>query len=229
MYETLYHGNNIYSIEDEIVRAFFIVGDEKALLVDSCLGGGDIVKTCESITDKRIILLNTHADDDHTGGNASFGKTLMHPAEFAWYSETSPERAARTPPEAIWEGESVDIGGAVFEIIHIPGHTPGSIALIEREQRILIAGDSVSLTPVFIFSPFRSIRAYAASMEKLLALAGDVDVVYASHGPAKVDPGQIRKQLAAARKLMAGELTGAPPPFELPALMYEYGGAAFFL
>jgi glyoxylase-like metal-dependent hydrolase (beta-lactamase superfamily II) len=229
MYETRYHDNNLYSIEDEIVRSVFIVGDEKALLVDSCLGGDDIGNICRDITDKQIVLLNTHADDDHTGGNASFAKTLMHPAEFAWYYETSPDRAAQTPPEAIWEGMSIDIGGGVFEVIHIPGHTPGSIALIERKQRILIAGDSVSLTPVFMFSPFRSIRAYAASMEKLLALSGDVDVVYASHGSFAVSPGQIRKQLVAAQKLIAGELTGAAPPFELPALMYEYDGAAFFL
>jgi glyoxylase-like metal-dependent hydrolase (beta-lactamase superfamily II) len=229
MYEVKDHGKGIYAIEDEIVRAFLFVGSDRALLVDSCTGGDDIIRACESVTDKPVTLLNTHADDDHTGGNAAFGKALMHPAEYAWYYETSPERAALVPPEAVWEGDALDIGGRTLEIISIPGHTPGSIALLDRTNRILVAGDSVSMTPVFIFFPVRSLRAYADSMAKLLTLIDDIGVVYASHGPMEVSPGQIGKQLAAAKKLLAGELAGVDPPFELPALMYEYDGAAFFL
>jgi glyoxylase-like metal-dependent hydrolase (beta-lactamase superfamily II) len=228
MYKTINHGNNTYSIEDEMVRALFFVGNENALLVDSCCGNDNILETCRNITDKEIVLLNTHGDDDHTGGNAHFKKTLMHPAEYAWYYEESPELANGTPPEAIWDGASIDIGGRNFEVIHIPGHTPGSIALIDRKNKVLVAGDSVSLAPVFIFSHVRNIRAYAASMVKLLTFAEDIDVIYASHGPMEVAPSQIGKQLTAAQKLMAGELTGKEPPFELPALVYEYDGAAFF-
>jgi glyoxylase-like metal-dependent hydrolase (beta-lactamase superfamily II) len=229
MYKVKDHGNGIFSIEEEMVRAFLFVGDEKALLIDSCHAGEDIRTVCKGITEKSVILLNTHADDDHTSGNAYFGKTLMHPSDFSWYYETTPELAAAAPPEAIWEGDTIDIGGRVFEVIHIPGHTPGSIALFDRGNRILVAGDSVSLTPVFIFSSVRSIHAYEASMEKLLAFTDDIDVIYASHGPMELGAGQITKQLAAARKLIAGELTGVEPPFEIPALVYEYDGAAFFL
>jgi len=228
MYEVKDHGNGIYSIEEEMVRASLFVGGEKALLIDSCRAGEDIKAVCKGITDKNVLLINTHADDDHTSGNAYFGKTLMHPSDFAFYYKTTPEIAAAAPPEAIWDGDTIDIGGRVFEIIHIPGHTPGSIALFDRENRILVAGDSISLAPVFIFSSVRSIQAYAASMEKLLPLAKDIDVIYASHGPMELDAGQIAKQLTAARKLIAGELTGAEPPFEIPALVYEHDGAAFF-
>ena len=41
------------------------------------------------------------------------------------------------------DGETVDLGGASWQIIHIPGHSPGSIALYEAKRKILIPGDTV--------------------------------------------------------------------------------------
>ncbi|MDR2487338.1 MAG: MBL fold metallo-hydrolase, partial [Clostridiales Family XIII bacterium] len=126
------------------------------------------------------------------------------------------------------DGDVIDLGGRCFEVVLIPGHTPGSIALLDREARILVAGDSVTETPVFIFSEFRSLRAFVESMGRLQALKGAFDSVYGAHGPVPVSPDQIDRLKVAGEKLLAGELEGMAPPFELPARMYEHEGAAFF-
>jgi glyoxylase-like metal-dependent hydrolase (beta-lactamase superfamily II) len=147
----------------------------------------------------------------------------MHPSEFARYRAHVPG----APVCALREGDEIDIGGRCFEIVLIPGHTPGSIALLDRENRLLIAGDSVSTAPIFIFGEGRDLTAYRDSVGKLLGMRDRFDTVYASHGEAKIDPSIIEKLKDAAAKLDNGELTAQAPPFELPAKMYLDGGVGF--
>ena len=58
------------------------------------------------------------------------------------------------------EGDHLDFDPFHFEVVLIPGHTPGSIALWEKEQRFLISGDSVSNATTFLFGEGRGLPAY---------------------------------------------------------------------
>ena len=113
-------------------------------------------------------------------------------------------------------------------MIHIPGHTCGSIALLDREKRVLISGDSISANPIFIFGPFRDISALQLSLELLKKRSADFDSIYTSHGEYEVGTEQIDKILECSEELMAGHLTAEEPPFPLPAKMYRYNGAGFY-
>ena len=213
-------------ILDEIVRIFLFTGTKSALLVDTGFGTGDLKTFAETLTDLPIILVNTHADPDHTGGNAVFPVAHMHTAEFSRYA-ARPEGGAVLP---LWEGDKIDLGGRVFEIIHIPGHTPGSIALLDRENRIILGGDSVSASSVFIFGEGRSIPAIIASLKKLNAMSDAFDTIYTSHGPFPIGKEAVSAQLEAAEQLLAGKLVPQPPPEYLgpiPAKMYVHGEASF--
>lgn len=215
-----------YRIEDNGVRALLFIGTERALLMDTGFGNaGSMRDAVGALTDRPVFLVNSHADGDHIGKNEEFETAHMHPAEMPYYFQTA---KADAPVAPLWDGDIIDIGGRRFEVILIPGHTPGSIALLDRENRVLISGDSISETPVFMFGEIRNIRAYAASMERLLALREEFDVIYPSHGPFPVAREQIGKALAAAKKLAAGELSPQEPPFPIPAKMYAFEGAAFF-
>ena len=224
-YEAIPIGENAWRIEDNGVRALLFAGEEKALLADTCFGNnGSLKPIVESLTDKPVVVVNTHADNDHTGCNGEFGTVFMHPAEFAFYHSQKPGM----PVEPVWEGDVLDIGGRAFEVVHLPGHTPGSIGLLDRENRILIGGDSVSYTPVFMFTQERSLLAHKESMKKLLKLQDAFDVVYASHGPLEVEKAQIGKFIEAADRILAGEVEGKEPPFPLPAKVFSWDGAAYF-
>ena len=221
-----------YRIEDNsippCVRCFLFIGDESALLVDSCTGqSGSLKAVVDSLTDKPVILLNTHADFDHIGGNAEFGPAHMHHAEKEHYFMSMDKNSEIQP---LWGNSEIDIGGRCFEVLFIPGHTPGSVALLDRENRILVIGDSVATVPVFMFGEMRNFHAYIESM-KMLALLhkrGVFDTIYPSHGPFPVPGSQVEKMIVAAQKLQAGELEPMEPPFELPAKVYQHDGAAFF-
>ncbi len=225
VYEVVNIGDKSWRIEENGVRVFLFEGADQSLLVDTGFGSGDLKSVVAKLTQKPIIVVNTHADSDHTGCNNQFDKIYMHPAEFAHYDEQGP-RSAETAP--VQDGDILKLGGREFEVILIPGHTAGSIALFDRENRLLVAGDSVSAAPIFMFGAFRSFQAYIASLNRLSEISGNIDSIYPSHGPFPVGPELIEKLIGAAGLVMKGGVEGVSPPFDIPAKMYMTGGVGFF-
>lgn len=81
----------------------------------------------------------------------------------------------------IEEGDVVDIGDRRFEVLHLPGHSPGSIGLWEAETGTLFAGDAIYDGPLLDELDHSDIADYCRTMERLLELP--VDVVHAGHDP----------------------------------------------
>jgi glyoxylase-like metal-dependent hydrolase (beta-lactamase superfamily II) len=89
-----------------------------------------------------------------------------------------PERAA--PTHYVRGGDEIDLGDRRLSIVDLPGHTPGSIGLIDHEERALISGDAVYDGGLIDTLPESDVAAYLGTMEVLRRL--DVDVVYPGHG-----------------------------------------------
>ncbi len=81
--------------------------------------------------------------------------------------------------EPLADGDVIDLGDRVFEVIHLPGHTPGSAGLIDRDSGVLFTGDVLYDGELLDELPESSIDDYIASMGRLLAL--DATVAYAGH------------------------------------------------
>ena len=79
------------------------------------------------------------------------------------------------------EGDVVDLGDRHFEVLELPGHTPCSIGLYEEATGTLFSGDAAYDGPLVDFLPESDRVAYAATMERLLALP--VRAVHAGHDP----------------------------------------------
>jgi glyoxylase-like metal-dependent hydrolase (beta-lactamase superfamily II) len=78
------------------------------------------------------------------------------------------------------DGDRVDLGGRTLTVLHLPGHSPGSIALLEEHTGILFSGDVVYDGSLIDDLPDSDIPAYRRSMERLTELA--VSVVHPGHG-----------------------------------------------
>lgn len=191
-----------WRIEENGVRAFLITGTEKALLVDTGFGTGNIKEIVDNMTDLPLMLVNTHTDRDHIGCNLLFEKAYMHPSEYDRYHQGG---GAGLAVEPLWEGDRIDLGGRSFEVILIPGHTPGSIALLDAENRVLFSGDSVQAGTIYMFGPGRNIKAYIASMIKLDAISNRFDTVYPSHGPIPVSSDILGGLIIGAKRILNGE------------------------
>ena len=228
-YQILELSENIWSIEDQHVRAFVVEGSRRTMVVDTGFGTADIKKTVEDLTDKPVFLVNTHTDRDHIGGNKAFDEVYMHPAEFDRYYS---KQDVPVLPNAVWEGDTFDLGGIVFEVVLIPGHTPGSIALLEREKRMLISGDSVQNGSIFMFGEGRNLPAYIESLKKLESMMNLFDTIYGSHGDVKIDADIIPRLREGAEKLFAGKLKAKELNPEHPlsgtgCMLYDCGVAGF--
>lgn len=81
--------------------------------------------------------------------------------------------------ELIEEGDVVDLVDRSFTVIHLPGHSPGSIGLWDATNGVLFSGDAIYDGPLYDFLPESNIADYVETMKRLLELP--VDVVHGGH------------------------------------------------
>ena len=220
---------NIWAIEQNVVRGFLLVGLDRAVLVDTCFGG-DILCVCRSITDLPITLITTHSDGDHIGCDHQFPTQHLHSAEFDRYISRS-----KTPLHAapLKEGDVIPVGEYRLEVLWIPGHTPGSIALLDREHRFLISGDTVQSGCIFMHGEGRDLAAFRDSIARLedMRQEGIFDTLFPSHGDAVVPADILADHLALAEEVLSGEAVPAgPAPERFPETVriYRHGRAQMY-
>ena len=223
-YQIIQINHNTWRIEDNGVRFFLLTGEERALLVDSGRDVRNAREIAESLTDLPLSLINTHADGDHVACNGQFESFYMHPAEEPNYRRG--DRPGTILP--VQEGDVLDLGGRPLEIIHIPGHTPGSIALLDIADRVLISGDPVQDGRIFMFGPFRNMENYIRSLEHLQNWAGRFDEVWPSHASFPVSPELIGKLYDGAQDILAGKVSCSPEElYGKRILAFDLGFATF--
>lgn len=95
-----------------------------------------------------------------------------------------PGAYALTPAPAtrlIEAGDTIDLGGIVFEVVHLPGHSPGGIGLFDRAERALFAGDAIYDGPLIWQGAGMSVSDYRATFDTLEALP--VETIHGGHDP----------------------------------------------
>jgi hydroxyacylglutathione hydrolase len=171
---------------------------KRAVVVDP---GGDLPDIERAIAQAQVSVDKiwlTHGHVDHVGGAAELKAKLKVPIEGPHrddrYLLDHVVEAARmfgiegvanvTPDRWLEEGERVEVGDLTFDVLHCPGHSPGSVAFINAAQRLAIVGDvlfagSIGRTDL----PGGDHRQLLRSIrDKLLPLDDDVTVL-SGHGP----------------------------------------------
>ncbi|MCR4713201.1 MAG: MBL fold metallo-hydrolase, partial [Treponemataceae bacterium] len=213
-----------YRIEDGGVRFYVFCGKEKAAVIDTGMNTPNAKELVQSITSLPLVLINTHADPDHISGNSDFDTVYMSPAE----EENYRERGGTGSFIPVKEGDVIDLGGRSLFVIDIPGHTPGSIALLDEKNRILVSGDSVSNSKIFMFGKFRDLSLYVKSLEHLKNWDGKYDDVYPMHGDFPQKPEQVAKLIQGAREILEGKASATPVDmFGNKVMLYKFPYAGF--
>lgn len=164
----------------------------QAVIIDPGDDVEKIKKRLEEVGLKPKFILNTHGHADHIGANGGLGLAVMiHRADATFLKNPVKNLSAQfgltvsspKPDRLLEDNEKINIGDLVLEVIHTPGHTPGSISI--KCDDLVFTGDTLFCEGVgrtdFSYSSekglFKSIR------EKLLILP-DSTKVYPGHGPA---------------------------------------------
>ena len=224
-YQVIRIDDSTWAIDEGMVKCYLLAGRERALLIDTGNGAGDLMSLVKSLTDKPVTLVITHADPDHMGCNDQFDAPYLHPSEFAYFEEQRPGKAHLALPD----GARLDLGDRWVRVLLIPGHTCGSIALLDEERRWLFTGDMVSQSPIFMFGAQRSMPAYCASLERLALQADSFDKIYPAHGPMPLETEIIARLRECCEAALAGKLEAKEPSFPMPAKLYTLNGVGFLL
>lgn len=203
--------SHTWVLEDSYVRFFLLEGDEKATLIDSGVDSSDALEIAKTLTDKPVMLINTHGDGDHTSGTGAFSEIHMHALDYnncgmaVKYPETSLSE--------INDGDVIDLGNRPLKAIHIPGHTKGSLAFIDVNSKTLYAGDSVQKGHIFMFGKHRDVEQFEDSLTKLINLKNEYDRIFASHDECVIPKDYAEKVKEAWLKVRSGSV-----PYEMTEL-----------
>lgn len=224
MAETFQINENTWRIEDDGVRFFLFCGSERAALIDTGMNTKDARSIAEGLTSLPTVLVNTHADMDHIAGNGDFDACYMSAAEEENYRESG----GGTKLIPVKEGDVIDLGGRTLRIIDIPGHTPGSIAILDEQNRVLISGDTVQDGHIFMFGKYRDLKQYIESLKHLQEFDGRYDEIYPMHGTFPVAPGLIGKLLDGAQAIVDHKASGKiVDVFGMQVYLYKFDYAGF--
>ena len=223
--EIIRMNENSWRVEDNGVRFFLLTGTEKALLIDSGMNVKNAREIAEGLTALPVSLLNTHADRDHIGCNEQFESFYMHPAEEPIYRRSG--KAGVIIP--VKEGDIIDLGNRELRIIDLPGHTPGSIAILDLEHRVLISGDPLQEHgKIFMFGDHRDMKKYISSLERLEKRKNEFDEIWPSHADIPISPDIIDKLRIGAQDVLDGKVQGRKTEVHgMSIVVYDLGFSAF--
>ena len=151
---------------------YVLVGKDRALVVDAQYmaeqNGVKIIDRVRAITDKPLYVVNTHSHDDHTAANSQFGE--VHASAVAVDEmKAAAARAGRTIDYVLTpvkDGEVIDLGDRTVEVISIPAHSAGSIALLDLKSGCLFTGGEIDSGQVIGLNP-GNIAKHLANMKLL--------------------------------------------------------------
>jgi len=183
-----------------------IRGRDRSLLVDSGLGVVSLAGQFPWLHASPLLAIASHTHFDHIGNHHEFTERACHASEAGILADPTPEATLATryaklamferlPPDGFDEGcyrvraapatrlleagDVLDLGDRHFTVWHVPGHSPGSIALWEAASGMLLAGDAVYDGPLIDDAYHSNPADYLDTMRRLRELP--VRVVHAGH------------------------------------------------
>jgi len=228
--------------------SYLILGGERGVLLDTGMGIANLRAEIERLTDLSIVVVTSHGHYDHVGDHHRFsevwafdsdsdvarieqgrsreectqymapGLYLELPDGFdpATY-EILPSRVTRR----LQHLEVIDLGGRTLTVHHTPGHTEGSICLLDSRDNLLFTGDT--FYPGMMFAHFEDsdLAVYQKSIDYLVDLLPRVNHLCPSHNEAYVDKTALVRVQEAFEQIVND---AAPFETEGNARVYRFDG-----
>lgn len=185
-----------------------ILGRDRDLQLD--FGCGVLpLRSALPLSGKPVAAVASHAHVDHIGGFPEFADRLGHASEVAGFAgqpgfETFAEEFGAWPdvvtalPVPGWtiadwslrpapltatldEGDRIDLGDRQFTVLHLPGHSPGGIGLLDERDGLFLTGDAIYDDEILDDLPGASIPDYLRTMDRLRQI--DCRLAIGGHGP----------------------------------------------
>ena len=198
---------------------YLILGSERALLIDTGCGEGNLRQIVESITDLEVLVVNTHGHFDHTSGNgwwekAYCGSYAAEDSDFSCPLEAmeAKEKQPYFPYifETVGDGDSFDLGNRTVEVISVPAHARSSIALLDKKGGRLFTGDELEAGQVLLMLGYpgltqkQVVERHLENMRKLKAREGEYSVICPAHNGVFLSKDYLEDFLELDRRILEG-------------------------
>lgn len=241
----------VWVIDDhKAVNIYLVIGTDSALLIDTGMGVADLLTQVRKLTAKPLIVVNTHGHGDHAGADYQFSKIYIHavdssdaracnlPESRANAAKNMLRGAVPQPADtyrkkeihskfvAVKDGYIFDLGDRHIQVIETPGHTPGSICLLDRGKKLLFSGDNDN-TAVWLFLPnCTPLSVYYKTLQNLAGRLSEFDLLLPGHGiPKKSD--FILEQVECVKSILNHTCVSEPyETFAGKAQLCKYGQAS---
>lgn len=219
--------DELWMIDDGVCHCYLVVGSARALLLDTGLGVGNIRETAAEITDLPLTLVITHEHMDHLGGVSLFRDAYISKLETGCLP-------ASVTPHYVSDGDLFDLGGVVLEVMALPGHSAGSIALLNRAKGYLLSGDLFESEKILLHCPTSDPEQYSASVKRVLSLRGQVTKIYPAHLEYPLGMDLVEKVSACVEEYLTGKHEAEPyllviPGKEVWVRQFTFGGISITL
>ncbi|MHB1577274.1 MAG: MBL fold metallo-hydrolase [Candidatus Dormibacteria bacterium] len=202
----------------EETHSYLFVGSERAALVDTGLGVGNIRAEVEKLTEVPVIVCTTHCHWDHIGGHSLFDQIAVHRLDADWMengipvpveahreelmrepfgkqppAQFTPARWARfqgRPTIVLEDRDVIDLGNRRLTALHTPGHSPGHLCFQERATGLLCTGDLFYRGTLYADYESTDPTAFATSLNRIAELP-HVERILPGHHQLNVQPCEL--------------------------------------
>ena len=234
---------------------YLLEGEEKALLIDTGWGAGNLRKFVEKLTSKPVLVTNTHGHLDHSGGNGEWESVLMLPGAEAdlFMCHRLPFDVSKLPypnyeHKIVCDGDVIDLGGRTIELMDISAHSNGSLAYLDRKNGYLFVGDELEsaqvlmyeteAVPGYSFDLDQRLRAHHSNMLRIKELQGVWNTLLPAHNGTPIAHFYLDDFIALVEHIYAGDAVvedklnhiyaeAGDPEHKLCRV--RWGGASFFV
>lgn len=227
--------DRVWCIKDgDIDNMYLIEGKDSALLFDTGLGAANLRDFVRSLTSLPLIVVNSHSHPDHSGSDYQFPKVYAHPKDFdmiRFFTRNQIRKggmmnlvSVRIPDSLkfpatdtlysvnlapIEDKHIFDLGDRMLEVILVPGHTPGSICLLDHEDKLLFTGDNDNTLVWLQPRDAMPLEIYLQSLKKINSRAREFTTLLPGHGE-PIDADFIKDQITCAEQIISGQCVGKP-------------------
>lgn len=224
---------NTYQItEAGSIHTYLLLGSEKALLIDTGNGAGNLREIVEQITSLPVEPVITHRHSDHIGGGGWFDQVLVPEGDMAKEYDGSSGRigsqvsrfamhwAGNYPKQphapnkiSLEYGHVFDLGERRIQMMHSPGHTKGSAIYIDEGEKLIFVGDNAGTQQLLIFPGTAPLQIWLDSVKKIREISEGCRMFW-GHADGTI----TRPQLDALIR-MGEEILAANPSNQKPGRM----------
>lgn len=226
---------HLYRITDITgVCCYLVIGSQKACLLDTCNGIGNLREYVAQITTLPIFVILTHGHLEHMGGAGLFEEVYMNHADLPVFQKhgdmafriTDTKQHSDVPIDEddfvltyqgdiqdITNQDTFDLGDITIQMILVKGHTLGMMCPLILEERTVIFGDACGVG-VLLFDEYSScVSEYRKSLIYLKTFEDDYDYVYRNHGTFVSEKALLDNVIACCDLILAGKDDHVPTVF----------------